>query len=125
MGAIGTSDETPFLEKRTQMTSIRMICLFFSIAWLTAVSALAQDKAKTPRKLEAITLGVSAKHVLNLPIYCAQRYGIFESEGIDLRLITAKTGTTIAALVAGEMDYITAFNSGLAAAVAGAPLVAV
>ncbi len=125
MGGIGTSDETPFLEKRTQMTSIRMICLFFSIAWLTAVSALAQDKAKTPRKLEAITLGVSAKHVLNLPIYCAQRYGIFESEGIDLRLITAKTGTTIAALVAGEMDYITAFNSGLAAAVAGAPLAAV
>ena len=104
---------------------MRRVCLFFLIAWLTAVSAFPQDKAKTPRKLEAITLGVSAKHVLNLPIYMAQKYGILESEGIDLRLITAETSTIIAALVAGEMDYVTSFNSGLAAAVAGAPLAAV
>jgi NitT/TauT family transport system substrate-binding protein len=99
--------------------------LILLIASLTAVSASAQEKAKTPRKLEAVTLGVSAKHVLNLPIYMAQKYGILESEGIDLRLITAKTSTIIAALVAGEMDYVTSFNSGLAAAVAGAPLTAV
>jgi NitT/TauT family transport system substrate-binding protein len=97
----------------------------FLVAWLTAVTAFAQDKTRTPKKLEAITLGVSAKHVLNLPIYMAQKYGILESEGIDLRLITAKTSTIIAALVAGEMDYVTSFNSGLAAAVAGAPLTAV
>jgi ABC-type nitrate/sulfonate/bicarbonate transport system substrate-binding protein len=100
--------------------SMRRVCLFFLIAWLTAVSAFPQDKAKTPTKLEAITLGVSAKHVLNLPIYMAQKYGILESEGIDVRLITAKTSTIIAALVARKMEYVTSFNSGLAAAVAGA-----
>lgn len=108
-----------------RMNSFHPACLLFFVAWLTAVSTFAQDKGKTPRKLEAITLGVSAKHVLNLPIYMAQKYGILESEGIDLRPITAKTSTIIAALVAGEMDYITAFNSGLAAAIAGAPLTAV
>jgi ABC-type nitrate/sulfonate/bicarbonate transport system substrate-binding protein len=107
------------------MDSFRPACLVFLVAWLTAVTSFTQEKAKTPRKLEAVTLGVSAKHVLNLPIYMAQKYGILESEGIDLRLITAKTSTIIAALVAGEMDYVTSFNSGLAAAVAGAPLTAV
>jgi NitT/TauT family transport system substrate-binding protein len=108
-----------------RLNSFHPACLLFFVAWLTAISTFAQDKTKTPRKLEAVTLGVSAKHVLNLPIYMAQKYGIFENEGIDLRLITAKTSTIIAALVAGEMDYVTSFNSGLAAAIAGAPLVAV
>jgi NitT/TauT family transport system substrate-binding protein len=110
---------------RSMRKSFLVAYLFFLVAWLTTASVFAQDKTKTPRKLEAVTLGVSAKHVLNLPIYMAQKYGIFENEGIDLRLITAKTSTIIAALVAGEMDYVTSFNSGLAAAIAGAPLVAV
>ncbi len=107
------------------MNSFWQGCLVFLIVSLTAASGFAQDITKTARKLEAVTLGVSAKHVLNLPIYMAQKYGIWESEGIDLRLITAKTSTIIAALVAGEMDYVTSFNSGLAAAVVGAPLTAV
>lgn len=113
------------MTKSVRINSFGPACLLFLVASLTAVCTFAQDKAKTPKKLEAITLGVSAKHVLNLPIYMAQKYGILESEGIDLRLITAKTSTIIAALVAGEMDYVTSFNSGLAAAVAGAPLTAV
>jgi NitT/TauT family transport system substrate-binding protein len=107
-----------------RMNSFWPGCVFF-IASLTAASGFAQDKTKTARKLEAVTLGVSAKHVLNLPIYMAQKYGIFETEGIELKLITAKTSTIIAALVAGEMDYVTSFNSGLTAAVVGAPLTAV
>jgi len=80
--------------------------------------------AQSPRKLESVTLGLSARHVLNLPIYMAQRYGIFESEGFDYKPITTKTNTAIAALVSGDLDYITAFNSGLGAAIGGAPLVA-
>ena len=79
---------------------------------------------QTPRKLESVTLGLSARHVLNLPIYMAQRNGIFESEGFDYKPITTKTNTAIAALVSGDLDYITAFNSGLGAAIGGAPLVA-
>jgi ABC-type nitrate/sulfonate/bicarbonate transport system substrate-binding protein len=92
------------------------------IAWLATTEA--QEKTGASRKLEPITLGLSAKHVLNLPIYLAQRYTIFESEGFDLKPITTKTGTAIAALVSGDLDYITAFNSGLSAALGGAPLVA-
>jgi ABC-type nitrate/sulfonate/bicarbonate transport system substrate-binding protein len=106
-------------------TALTLGLMFFLGYTLHTASIQAQEATKAPRKLEIVTVGVSAKHVLNLPIYLAQRHGIFESEGIDLRLITAKTSTTIAALVAGEMDYITAFNSGLAAAVAGAPLAGV
>lgn len=84
----------------------------------------AQEKPAPTRRLEAVTLGLSARHVLNLPIYLAQRHGIFESEGFDFKPITTKTNTAIAALVSGDLDYITAFNSGLGAALGGAPLVA-
>ena len=98
---------------------------FFSVLTLEPAFIQGQESSRSGRKLEIVTLGVSAKQVLNLPIYLAQRHGIFENEGIDLRLITAKTNTTIAALVAGEIDYIAAFNSALSAAVAGAPLVGI
>jgi NitT/TauT family transport system substrate-binding protein len=98
-----------------------LLCLF---SLLHVASVPAQDGAKAARKLESVTLGLSAKHVLNLPIYLAQKHGIFESEGLDLKLITTKTSTAIAALVSGDLDFITAFNSGLSAAIGGAPLVA-
>ncbi len=94
------------------------------LMWLIAATGLAQDKISAPRKLEPVTLGLSAKHVLNLPIYLAQKHGIFEGEGLDFKPITTKTSTAIAALVSGDLDYITAFNSGLGAAIGGAPLVA-
>jgi ABC-type nitrate/sulfonate/bicarbonate transport system substrate-binding protein len=92
--------------------------------WLIAAPGVAQDKISAPRKLQPVTLGLSAKHVLNLPIYLAPKRGIFESEGLDFKPITTKTGTAIAALVSEDLDYITAFNFGLRAAVGGAPLVA-
>ena len=97
-----------------------ILVLIFPTQLICLDNALAQ----TPRKLESVTLGLSARHVLNLPIYLAQRYGIFESEGFDYKPITTKTNTAIAALVSGDLDYITAFNSGLGAAIGGAPLVA-
>ncbi|HVO94876.1 MAG TPA: ABC transporter substrate-binding protein, partial [Terriglobales bacterium] len=100
-----------------------MVYLWCFLVFLTG-NVSAQEKAIFPRKLEPVTLGLSAKHVLNLPIYLAQRYGIFESEGFEFKPITTKTGTAIAALVSGDLDYITAFNSGLGAAIGGAPLVA-
>ena len=97
----------------------------FLFPLLELADIAAQERTSTIPKLETVTLGLSAKHVLNLPIYLAQRHGIFESEGFDLKAITTKTSTAIAALVSGDLDYITAFNSGLSAAVGGAPLVAV
>jgi len=100
-----------------------VLWIILSLA-LPLASVSAQEKATAQRKLESVTFGLSAKHVLNLPIYLAQRHGIFESEGFELKAITTKTGTAIAALVSGDLDYITAFNSGLSAALGGAPLMA-
>lgn len=98
-----------------------------AVLWLAVAAQLLDGenaRAQVPRKLESATLGLSARHLLNLPIYMAQRHGIFESEGFDYKPITTKTNTAIAALVSGDLDYITAFNSGLGAAIGGAPLVA-
>jgi ABC-type nitrate/sulfonate/bicarbonate transport system substrate-binding protein len=102
-------------------TRVTLVVLVYSLQLLWHGEATAQ----ITRKLESVTLGLSARHVLNLPIYMAQRHGIFESEGFDYKPITTKTNTAIAALVSGDLDYITAFNSGLGAAIGGAPLVAV
>ena len=98
-------------------------CVLAIIPLVISLPVCAQDKS-TPRKLESVTVGLSARYVLNLPIYLAQKHGIFESEGFDFKLITTKTSTAIAALVSGDLDYITAFVSGLGAAIGGAPLVA-
>jgi ABC-type nitrate/sulfonate/bicarbonate transport system substrate-binding protein len=105
-------------------STIFFVLCVSSFVPLRPASSPAQEKAVPARKLESVTLGLSAKQVLNLPIYVAHRYGIFDSEGFDFRPITTKTSTAIAALVSGDLDYITAFNSGLGAAVGGAPLVA-
>ena len=102
----------------------RFVAFLLILTWLTAATAAAQDQPVPSRKLEAVTLGLSAKHVLNLPIYLAERHGIIRSEGFDFKPITTKTNTAIAALVSGDLDYITALNSGLGAALGGAPLVA-
>ena len=114
-----------FLPLRYRTTHRALIgSLLWLVSLLHVTSVSGQDSPKTGRKPESVTLGLSAKHVLNLPIYLAQKHGIFESEGLDLKLITTKTSTAIAALVSGDLDFITAFNSGLSAAVGGAPLVA-
>lgn len=109
------------MTKTTNIWTRTVALIVFSLLPLLQGSVLL---AQSPRKLESVTLGLSAKHVLNLPIYLAQRYGIFDSEGFDYKPITTKTNTAIAALVSGDLDYITAFNSGLGAAIGGAPLVA-
>ena len=117
-----------FLRSKPKLLPRNAVSLFLaSFLFLIFQSTIISAQEKTPpaRKLESVTLGLSAKQVLNLPIYLAQRYGIFESEGFDFRPITTKTSTAIAALVSGDLDYITAFNSGLGAAVGGAPLVAI
>jgi ABC-type nitrate/sulfonate/bicarbonate transport system substrate-binding protein len=94
------------------------------LTWVMVSAAPAQNKSVPSRKPESVTLGLSARHVLNLPIYLAERHGIFDDEGFDFKPITTKTNTAIAALVSGDLDYITALNSGLGAALGGAPLVA-
>jgi len=105
-------------------TTVSLVLCVSLFLLLQPSHILAQEKPSPTRKLEPVTLGLSAKQVLNLPIYLAHRYGIFDSEDFDLKPITTKTSTAIAALVSGDLDYITAFNSGLGAAVGGAPLVA-
>jgi hypothetical protein len=62
------------------LTSPTRFFAFLSLlTWLVLADAAAQDKSAAARKLESVTLGLSAKHVLNLPIYLAERHGICAS----------------------------------------------
>jgi NitT/TauT family transport system substrate-binding protein len=78
-----------------------------------------------PARLDKVVLGMSSRQLGNLPIYLAQTHGLFAAEGLDVEVITARTDVTIAALVAGEIDYTSAINTSIAAIVGGSPLVVV
>ncbi|HLN85791.1 MAG TPA: ABC transporter substrate-binding protein [Candidatus Limnocylindrales bacterium] len=60
--------------------------------------------------------------VMYAPLYFGAKQGIFTSEGLELEFMTMRTDLAIAALGAGEVDYIVHGGAALRAAVQGFPL---
>jgi NitT/TauT family transport system substrate-binding protein len=77
--------------------------------------AFAQQTRKT-------RIAYSAFSVAFLNVFLAQDNGIFKKHGLDVELIQMAGPLPVAALVAGEIDYLTGFTTGLVAAAQGAPL---
>ena len=69
-----------------------------------------------------VRLAYSAFSVAFLNVFLAQDMGIFKKHGLDVELIQMAGPLPVAALVAGEIDYLTGFTTGLVAAAQGAPL---
>jgi ABC-type nitrate/sulfonate/bicarbonate transport system substrate-binding protein len=69
-----------------------------------------------------VRLAYSAFSVAFLNIFLAQDVGLFKKQGLDVELIQMAGPLPVAALVAGEIDYLTGFTTGLVAAAQGAPL---
>lgn len=67
-------------------------------------------------------LAYSAFSVAFLNVFIAQDAGIFKKHGLNAELIQMAGPIPIAALVAGEVDYLTGFTTGLVAATQGVPL---
>ncbi len=67
-------------------------------------------------------LTYSAFSVAFLNVFVAQDAGIFKKYGLEAELIQMAGPLPIAALVAGEIDYLTGYTTGLVAAAQGAPL---
>lgn len=67
-------------------------------------------------------MAYSAFSVAFLNIFVARDAGLFKKHGLDVELIQMAGPLPIAALSAGEIDYLTGYTTGLVAAGQGAPL---
>lgn len=76
-------------------------------------------RAEDPRK---VRIAYSAFSVAFLNLFIAENAGLFKKHGMDVELIQMAGPLPVAALVAGEIDYLTGFTTGLVAAAQGAPL---
>ena len=101
-------------KRRLRNAGVVAVALFF-IAFPLTVRSFAQE----PRK---IRMAYSAFSVAFLNIFVARDAGLFKKHSLDVELIQMAGPLPIAALSAGEIDYLTGFTTGLVAASQGAPL---
>lgn len=70
---------------------------------------------------ETVTIGFPSRSMTELPNHIAAVKGFYREEGIDARLIRARSNVLVAALASGSMDYITSVNSSLSGIMSGVP----
>ena len=88
-------------------------------AALLLIFVFAEAGAEDNRK---VRIAYSAFSVAFLNLFMAENAGLFKKHGMDVELIQMAGPLPVAALVAGEIDYLTGFTTGLVAAAQGAPL---
>jgi ABC-type nitrate/sulfonate/bicarbonate transport system substrate-binding protein len=86
------------------------------LSLLTGGQALAADK---------IRVALTTKDFGYLPLFVAQRAGIFMDEGLDLQWIQVRSNITTSALIGGEIDVAASAGSAMRVAARGAPLRAI
>jgi NitT/TauT family transport system substrate-binding protein len=86
--------------------------LFFLLGPLTAYA-------------EQIRVAMPSKSLTFLNYYLADKFGLYKAENIEVTLPVGKADVQLAAVVAGEMDYIAAVGTALRAATAGLPVKAI
>jgi NitT/TauT family transport system substrate-binding protein len=93
----------------------RAALFFFVLSQTLALGASAEE----PRK---VRLAYSAFSISFLNIFVARDAGLFKKHGLDVELIQMAGPLPIAAMVAGDVDYLTGITTGLVAAGQGVPL---
>jgi NitT/TauT family transport system substrate-binding protein len=88
-----------------------------TIAWVLLLTALAS--AQDSRK---VRMAYSAFSVSFLNVFIARDAGLFKKHGLDLELIQMAGPLPVAALSAGEIDFLTGYTTGIVATGQGAPL---
>jgi NitT/TauT family transport system substrate-binding protein len=101
------------LRQSTQSIAGIGLLLFFFLQ-LNA-SALAQETKK-------VRMAYSAFSISFLNIFVARDAGLFKKHGLEAELIQMAGPLPVAALAAGEIDYLTGYTTGIVATGQGAPL---
>jgi len=92
-----------------------VIAAVFVYFFQLTIPSFAQEARK-------IRMAYSAFSVAFLNVFVARDAGLFRKQGLDVELIQMAGPLPIAALSAGEIDYLTGYTTGLVAASQGAPL---
>jgi ABC-type nitrate/sulfonate/bicarbonate transport system substrate-binding protein len=99
-----------------------MITKSIWLCFLTAAWAIFCATAPaTAQPLETITIGFPSRSMTELPNQIAVVKGFYREEGLDVRLVQARSNILVAALASGSMDYITSVNSSISGIMSGVP----
>jgi NitT/TauT family transport system substrate-binding protein len=89
---------------------------------LTALLLILLFSEANTEENRKVRLAYSAFSVAFLNLFLAENIGLFKKHGMDVEMIQMAGPLPVAALVAGEIDYLTGFTTGLVAAAQGAPV---
>lgn len=76
----------------------------------------------TSAAAEQVRLAMPSKSMTFMSFYVGEKFGLYKAEGIEISFTVGRADIALAAVVAGEMDYITAIGTVLRAAATGAPV---
>jgi ABC-type nitrate/sulfonate/bicarbonate transport system substrate-binding protein len=96
--------------------AIGFFWLFFGAFFIAPWTTLA---APAP---ETIRVGIPGKLVDFSPLFVGAKTGIYRSEGLEPQFIVMRSGIIFPALLSGELDYTTLYQSALRSAVSGLPV---
>jgi len=71
---------------------------------------------------ETIRIGIPGKLVDFSPFFVGLKTGIYRSEGLEPQFIVMRSGIIFPALLAGELDYTTLYQSTMRSAISGLPV---
>ena len=86
---------------------------------LLALCALMFPRAGAAEK---VRVAMPSKSMTFLNFYVGEKFGAYRAEGLEVSFEVMKSDIGIAAVMSGEMDYISAIGTTLRAALAGVPL---
>ena len=72
--------------------------------------------------IEAVRVGIPGKLVDFAPFFVGIKTGIYRSEGLEPQFIVMRSGIIFPALLSGELDYTTLYQSAIRSAISGLPV---
>ena len=95
----------------------------FLICILCLLSLAADSSAAFAAQpaIEEAIIGYPSRSMTELPTHLAAKKGFFRSEGLDVKLVQARSNLLAAALAAGSMAYITSVTTTLGGIMGGLP----
>ncbi len=71
---------------------------------------------------EQVRVAMPSRTMGFMNFYVGEKFGIYSTEGLELSFSVMKADITVAAVVSGEIDYITAVGTAIHAAATGVPV---
>ncbi|HEX5021272.1 MAG TPA: ABC transporter substrate-binding protein [Candidatus Binatia bacterium] len=107
------------IEQTLTLTTKRVVVVAFAICVFLFSQQCAPLQAQESK---TVRMAYSAVSISFLNIFVARDAGLFKKHGLEVELIQMAGPLPVAALAAGEIDYLTGYTTGIVATGQGAPL---